>query len=158
MKLLSLPQFPNVLQNGSSTRLKYAVSSLYGSFVPPLPRLAEPSDGRVPVPPFDEGHLMLERNLLHDLKEISSLSGQFHFTPEGLEYYQHYYNSRLEPEEEYEDERLRGYSSRKDVHVLKLAMVLSMSDGDSMELNPYYLGSAIEGLNFLDKGFQCVVS
>jgi uncharacterized protein DUF3987 len=111
---------------------------------------------RVPVPPFDEGHLMLERNLLHDLKEISQLYGQFHFTPDGLEYYQTYYNSRLEPEDEYEDERLRGYSSRKDVHVLKLAMVLSLSDGDSMELNSYYIGSAVEAINYLDKGFQCV--
>jgi hypothetical protein len=111
---------------------------------------------RVPIPDYDEGHKMLERNLVHDLKEISKLSGEFHFSQAALRLYKRHYNERPEPEDEYEDERLRGYSSRKDVHLLKLAMVLSLADNDSLELSERDISGAIEGINWLDQGFPSV--
>lgn len=113
---------------------------------------------KAPIPVWDEGHTMLEENLVHDLKEISTCSGTFQFSEGGLRLYTENYLSRLEPEEEYEDERLRGYSSRKDIHTLKLAMVLSLADSNSLVITEREMAGAIEAINWLDQGLPNVFS
>jgi len=113
---------------------------------------------RAPIPVWDEGHTMLERNLVHDLKEISNLKGQFTFSHGGLKLYKQHYLDRPEPEEEYEDERLRGYASRKDIHTLKLAMALSLADRDTMDITERDMAGAIDAINWLDQGLPNVFS
>ena len=113
---------------------------------------------KAPIPVWDEGHTMLEAQLIHDLKEISKVSGVFQFSPGGLRLYKQHYLARPEPEEEYEDERLRGYSSRKDIHTLKLAMVLSLADNDSLVITEREMAGAIEAINWLDQGLPNVFS
>jgi len=113
---------------------------------------------KAPIPVWDEGHTMLEAQLIHDLKEISKVSGVFQFSPGGLRLYKQHYLARPEPEEEYEDERLRGYSSRKDIHTLKLAMVLSLADNDSLVITERGMAGAIEAINWLDQGLPNVFS
>lgn len=113
---------------------------------------------KVPIPIWDEGHDMLKRNLINDLKEISKLAGEFKFDDGGLKLYKRHYLDRPEPEDEYEDERLRGYSSRKDVHTLKLAMVLSVSDNDSLVIGEKEMAGAIEAISWLDQGLPSVFS
>jgi hypothetical protein len=101
---------------------------------------------------------MLERNLIHDLKEISKCRGTFEFSDGGMRLYKQHYLDRPEPEEEYEDERLRGYSSRKDIHTLKLAMVLSLADNDSLVITEREMAAAIEAITWLDQGLPNVFS
>lgn len=113
---------------------------------------------RTPIPEWDEGHQMLERNLIHDLKEISKLSGIFRFDAGGLQLYKRHYLERPEPEEEYQDERLRGYSSRKDIHTLKLAMSLSLANNDSLVITESEMAGAIEAIGWLDEGLPAVFS
>lgn len=113
---------------------------------------------KAPIPVWDEGHTMLERNLIHDLKEISTITGEFSFSTGGLRLYTQNYNDRLEPEEEYEDERLRGYSSRKDVHTLKLAMVLAMAESNQLIITEREMAGAIEAISWLDQGLPNVFS
>ena len=99
---------------------------------------------------------MLRRFLVEDLKKISTLRGIFSFDESGLRLYKNHYMDRPEPEEEYEDERLRGYASRKDVHTLKLAMVLSLADKDDLIITERDMAGAIDAIKWLDQGLPNV--
>jgi hypothetical protein len=105
---------------------------------------------RIPFPKWTQDHVEFAGKLVEDLKHISSLQGKFTFTPAASRAFEEHYNSRPEPEEEYEDERLRGYASRKDIHTLKLAMAMSIAESDSLEITDLHIEAAIEGLNFID--------
>jgi hypothetical protein len=111
---------------------------------------------RVPYPEFDVGTKMLEVNLVKDLQHISELRGTFSFTTRGFDTYRSHYLSRPDPEEEFEDERLRGYASRKDMHLLKLAMALSVADRDDLTISEKEIEAAIEAFRWLDEGLAHV--
>jgi len=111
---------------------------------------------RVPFPQFDAGTKMLEKGLISDLQHIAELRGSFSFTTKGFECYRNHYLSRPDPEEEFEDERLRGYASRKDMHLLKLAMVLSVADRDDLTISEKEIEAAIEAFRWLDEGLPQV--
>ena len=111
---------------------------------------------RVPIPNWGVEHESIRRNLIHDLGEISKVRGIFKFSPQGLNEYQRHYLNRPEPEDEFEDERLRGYSSRKDIHTLKLAQILSLSDGDSLVITEREILGAIDAIHWLDTGLANV--
>ena len=111
---------------------------------------------RVPFPQFDAGTKMLEVNLVKDLQHISELRGMFTFTTAGFETYRNHYLARPDPEEEFEDERLRGYASRKDMHLLKLAMALSVADRDDLTISEKEIEAAIEAFKWLDEGLANV--
>lgn len=111
---------------------------------------------RVPYPQFDAGTKMLEKGLINDLQHISTLRGTFTFTTAGFEAYRSHYLQRPDPEEEFEDERLRGYASRKDVHLLKLAMALSVADRDDLTISEKEIDAAIEAFKWLDEGLAQV--
>jgi len=111
---------------------------------------------RVPYPEFDAGTKMLEVNLVKDLQHISELRGTFSFTTRGFDTYRSHYLSRPDPEEEFEDERLRGYASRKDMHLLKLAMALSVADRDDLTISEKEIEAAIEAFRWLDEGLAHV--
>lgn len=113
---------------------------------------------RVPNPEWSVGQGMLEKELIHDLKEVSKVRGLFQFTRGSLDIYQKHYMGRPEPEDEFEDERLRGYSSRKDIHTLKLAMVLSLADKDELIITEQDMAGAIESIKWLDTGLPSVFS
>ena len=107
---------------------------------------------KVPIPNWGVEHEAIKRNLIHDLREIGKVKGIFKFSPEGLNQYKRYYLGRPEPEDEFEDERLRGYAARKDIHTLKLAQILSLSDGDSLTITEREIEGAIAAMNWLDLG------
>jgi hypothetical protein len=101
---------------------------------------------RIPVPAFSVGDKMLKENLIHDLKHISTLRGSFKFSVDGLDAYNRLYYDRPEPEDEFEDERLRGYSSRKDIHALKLAMCFSLAERDDLVITAGDIACAREAI------------
>jgi Protein of unknown function (DUF3987) len=107
---------------------------------------------RVPIPTWSVGHEMLQSNLIADLSHIGTLRGTFQFDDEGFKAYKKHYMEHPEPEEEYDDERLRGYASRKDIHTLKLAQICSMADNDSLILTKADIDKAIDAVGWLDEG------
>ena len=111
---------------------------------------------RVPFPELDAGNKMLEVNLVKDLQHISTLKGDFEFTTAGFEVYRNNYLQRPEPEEEFEDERLRGYASRKDMHLIKLCMALSLAERDDLKIDAGHVNTAIESFKWLDEGLPAV--
>ena len=80
--------------------------------------------------------------LVSDLKEISRLAGQFNFTDKARGIFEPYYNS-CEPNE-FDDEATAVYKNSKWANASKLAMCLSASRGDSMEINEVDLQHAID--------------
>lgn len=107
---------------------------------------------RVPIPHWGVGHEMLKANLIADLKHISNLHGTFKFSPDGLKAYEKHYHEHPEPEDEYDDERLRNYAARKDIHTLKLAQICSLADKDDLTITGYDWQTAVEAIGWLDKG------
>jgi hypothetical protein len=65
---------------------------------------------------------------------------------DGLDAYNRLYYDRPEPEDEFEDERLRGYSSRKDIHALKLAMCFSLAERDDLTITGPDIACAREAI------------
>ena len=111
---------------------------------------------RVPFPELSAGNKMLEVNLVKDLQHIGTLKGNFEFTTPGFEVYRNNYLSRPDPEEEFEDERLRGYASRKDMHLIKLCMALSLAERDDLKIDVSHVNTAIESFKWLDEGLPAV--
>lgn len=71
------------------------------------------------------------RSLIEDLRHISHISGQFKWeNEEAQKTYDDFYQAlyRTIPE----DHRLEGYHWRKKIHVLKVAMLLSLANDDSL--------------------------
>jgi len=111
---------------------------------------------RVPIPPWGSEYEMIKNSLLKDLEQISKLRGSFQFSKEGLAYYTQFYMSHPEPEEEFEDEKLRGYASRKDTHMLKLAMILSLADKDELVLTVEDLQRSLDAIKWMESGLPHV--
>jgi len=111
---------------------------------------------RVPIPTWSTGHEMLQKNLVADLKHIGNLKGTFQFSDDGFKAYKKFYMEHPEPEEEYDDERLRGYGSRKDIHILKLAQIHSLADKDPLIITEVDIAKAIEAVVWLDEGLPNV--
>jgi hypothetical protein len=111
---------------------------------------------RVPIPPWGTEYEMLRANLIKDLETISTVRGEFKFSKDGLAFYQKFYMEHPEPEDEFEDERLRGYASRRDTHMLKLAMILSLADKDELVLTEEDLRRSLEAIKWMEDGLPHV--
>jgi len=79
--------------------------------------------------------------LVDYLKGLAKLSGEFKWTPEAKLYYEQWY---AEFNEETEREDKTGIANRLHDHVLKIAMLLSLSRGSSLELLESDVKQAIE--------------
>lgn len=97
----------------------------------------EPS-ARWPFPPaLDEE---LAETLTDELRRISTLSGEFQITEEGKEVYTEIYHKIYDSDPD--DYRIEGFHWMKKIHVLKVAMALSASEGSSMQIAAHHIQSA----------------
>lgn len=86
-----------------------------------------------------------ETALIHDLNEINKLYGAISLTREAREFGRSWYENLWQrPEEHLTDQQFEGYRARKQTHVHKLAMVLSVANNDSMEIDKQTLDLAIK--------------
>lgn len=78
----------------------------------------------------------LREKLIQDLEKISLLMGAFRISPDarkwGRAWYESFWKDALS---RMDDQMLEGYAARKQTHLHKLAMVLSASRGDSLEIS-----------------------
>lgn len=102
----------------------------------PRPRMAEPSLVKE-----------LEQPLVNDLKHIRELKGEVKLSPEASTWFKHWYEKVfMFPE----DERLDGFYGRKHDYVLKLGIILSMSDNSSLIVDCDHLQKALEWLDEIE--------
>lgn len=84
-----------------------------------------------------------KRKLAADLHSISSLVGEFQFTNDALKYGREWYEvaSSTRPAN-LSDDRFSGYIARKQTHLHKLAMILSVARGNSLVIEVEDLANA----------------
>jgi hypothetical protein len=90
-----------------------------------------------------------EEWLVEDLREISKLEGRFFVTAEA----ERVFNEWYEKAEEYRisDTRLDGYYSKKHDQVRKVAMLLSISQGDELVVDERHIVAALKMFQEIEK-------
>ena len=86
--------------------------------------------------------------LIQDLAHIATLQGEFKWTDEGAAWFDNWYDN-IYPLMKI-DYRLKGYLERKPTHLLKVAMLLALSDEDTLELRPEHFETALSLLEDLE--------
>lgn len=100
-----------------------------------------------------------EQLLVEDLTRISQLSGEFRLTPDAIEWGETWYKSHYTtPNPHLDLERFGGYIARKQVHIHKLAMILSASEGDSLQITSQHLATAATMVTDLEPDMSMVFS
>ena len=94
---------------------------------------------RIPWPEKSEELELLEQMLIADLQRISRLQGTYQVTDEAKEFYANWYiNSKLEA-----GTRMAGYFERKHIHLLKIAMILVVAEGDKLLIDVRHCEAAL---------------
>lgn len=95
----------------------------------------------------------LRRLLVNDLTHISTINGEFTLDEEGGSFYDEWYlNPRRFPQ--FPDPRISGYYERKHIHVLKVAMCLSMAEGDDRIIHKRDIETALAMLEGIEPGYH----
>lgn len=102
-------------------------------------------------------NLELATALIEDLRHISHLSGPFRWKDdEAMACYDEEYRKLYENIPE--DHRLEGYHWRKKIHILKVAMLLSLAEDDSLVLGTREITTAVQFLHDLETQMSRVFS
>lgn len=127
-------------------------TAVEGGFVSRSIFVYEDTRLRVAIPELTPEQLVLQRALVHDLAHIAALKGEFTFSPEARDFYIHWYEVDQDKAMSSGDYRIAGYFERKHIHALKVAMCLSLSQNDSLVLQPRDLQVAISLLEEIEPG------
>lgn len=87
-----------------------------------------------PLPKEDKAKKKIADELIHDLSIIATLEGEFELEPEAERFYSEWYMDKTRFPK-LMDPRVAGYYGRKHIHVLKVAMALSLSYKNELVLN-----------------------
>ena len=98
------------------------------------------------------------RVLQEDLRHIASLEGEFKWGERSTELYDKlYHNIKNNPPK---DAKVEGFHYRKDLMLLKVSMLLSVAESDSLVIEPKHISTAWKLLNGVEKempkAFQAV--
>ena len=103
----------------------------------------------VPRPIRFKGFKKVESELIHQLQKLASHKGEVTLSPDAIELfdaeYKRFYHSKF-----YGNEQFQAYASRRDKHLLKVAMCLMAAEGESLELTRYHIQGAIVLLSDLE--------
>ena len=101
-----------------------------------------------------------QEKLRADLEYIAqNLVGRFKIAPDAREWTREWYKAHYaNPPEHLHDERFAGYLARKQTHLFKLAMILSVSRGDSLTIEVSDLVIGLKMLKDLEEDMPKVFS
>lgn len=123
----------NVLGHGFTSRIIFIYAD-DRRYLRPFPKEPDPE---------------LIKNLIADLDHISRLEGPFEWGPGAREAYSEIYDEIDQSKPD--DYRIEGFHNRKDIHVLKVAMLLSISESDELVLTTDYLQTAYDALSMIEE-------
>ena len=97
-----------------------------------------------------------KQELIHDLRIISRIAGQFHITKEGTDwgdiwYKEHYRQYKIGGFMHLNDQKFQGYIARKQGHIHKLAICLSAAESDSKIVEKRHIQDAADVITELEK-------
>lgn len=99
--------------------------------------------------PFpDEPDKKLVDDLANDLDHISRIEGEFEWGEGAKDYYEDIYKKIAETIPK--DYRLESFHNRKKIHVLKVAMLLSLAQRDDLTITPDDIGRAMDILDMIE--------
>lgn len=128
-------------------------TAVEGGFVARTVFVYEDTRLLVAFPELTPEQRALERALIKDLAHIATIKGSFVFSEEGKKYYKDWYEdpNRLAGNTDY---RIGGYYERKHIHVLKVAMALSLAAKDELVLLPEEIKAAVMLLDSIEPGMH----
>lgn len=100
-----------------------------------------------PFPKSPDSELV--KDLVNDLDWISRIEGEFSWGRGAKDKYEQIYQEIYSSVPK--DYRIEGFHNRKRIHILKLAMVLSISESDDLEIRPVDLEAAHDLLKMTEK-------
>jgi hypothetical protein len=108
----------------------------------------------VAFPELTEEQKKLKKLLIHDLAIISALKGRMVFSPDAKEFYRAWYEDPKRLAGPTRDYRISGYYERKHIHVLKVAMALSLAQKNTLVLDVESVRAAILLLGSIEPGMR----
>jgi hypothetical protein len=129
-------------------------TAVEGGFVARSIFVYEQTRLRVAFPELTEEQKKLKKLLIHDLSIIASLKGRMIFSPEAKEFYRCWYEDPKRTAGGYTDHRISGYYERKHVHVLKVAMAISLAQKNELVLDVESIRAAILLLGQIEPGMR----
>jgi len=131
----SLPQA--AIGGGLTSRILFIVSD-------------EDRTKRNALPRLSKRDLDLRISLKHDLENISKeIKGEFKISKEAEDVYINWYENEQD-QKLIIDENFEHYYNRKPDHIRRLAMILSVAEDNSMQINASHILRAIELLNIIE--------
>lgn len=104
----------------------------------------------IPLPIMSKEEKQLRKDLIHDLKLIKNMSGEFKFTNEFVELYVEWYKGLDAEDSVLKHEAYKEYESRRQIHLLKLTMIFSASRSDEMILREVDFNKALKELEAVE--------
>lgn len=98
------------------------------------------------------------KRLIEGLQRVWRLSGPMTLTPEAKDYYCEVYDHFYKGSVFFENKFLSGYASRRHVHMLKLGMVFSAAEGDTLIVDKGHLFAAVGLLEATEQNMEEVLS
>ena len=92
--------------------------------------------------------LDMAARLTHDLEKITEIEGEYLWTKEAHDWFEHWYEVEF-PKEEL-DYRLEGYLERKPTQVIKLSMLLAAAESQELQLEASHFQKAKALLDLLE--------
>jgi Protein of unknown function (DUF3987) len=110
-----------------------------------------------PAQRMDDGRRDEANRLAEDLEQISLLSGSFVLTPAAVEWGTQWYLRHNASDNPLRlDARFGGYFARKQTHLHKTAMVLSLARSNSLAITPSDLAAADKAISALEPNMLAV--
>lgn len=88
----------------------------------------------------------IRKKLVGRMMQLSHLRGRFHMTHAAEDWYRSWYNNR--DERGTEEKQFSGYFERKPDHLIRVAMILSISDDDSLVIEKRHMEHSLRILNW----------
>jgi hypothetical protein len=111
----------------------------------------------VPLPTLTNRQRELFDQMIQTLQHFQTLRGEFHLDDDAMKFYCDVYKQHWETPM-YDDPLLSGYTSRWSTHLLKLAMILSICESDSLMIALRHVQAAVRLLEGIEPQLQTVMS
>lgn len=93
----------------------------------------------------------LQKSLRRDLLIISKLKGEIVPTPEAKAFFKHWYENELPSANSTDNVYMKEYLPRKGTHVLKLAQIMVVDEGNNLTLHVRHIKRAMDILELVER-------
>lgn len=100
---------------------------------------------------------VLKRKLIEDLQHIHLLAGRFSRSPEADQAYLEWFPKHDRKVQELSSERMQSFLARKHTNILKLAMVCSVSESDSLRIELRHWDRALSLFEEIEKKLPRII-